>query len=92
LIDLLAAPQTALPLRPETKNRLRIKREQLDVELRRDAEREQRELEDEARRSEKKREKDEAMIGMSGSEQRKVMEKEQKRAIRKAQGKMVKRA
>jgi hypothetical protein len=95
LIDLLSAQSPNQPgyftLRPETKTRLRTRRDTLEVELRKDAEREQREMEDEARRTEKKREKDEAMSGMSGNEQRKALEKEQKRAMRKAQGKMVKR-
>jgi len=95
LIDLLSASapnQTGyLNLRPETKNRLKTRRETLEAELRKDAEREQKEIEEEARRSEKKKEKDEAMSGMSGHGQRKALEKEQKRALRKAQGKMVKR-
>lgn len=68
----------------------KIKRTRLEVEkdLQKEAEKEKKELEEEARSKKKKEDEDKKMEGLSAKEQAKRKEVEEKRARRKAQGKM----
>lgn len=79
-------------LRPETKTKLRKIREDLDKDLKADSEREKKEEVSQAAEDKKaaKRRAEEERIGkLPASEQRKILEKERKRSIRKTQGKSI---
>jgi hypothetical protein len=87
----------ALPrvtLRPETKTKLRKTREDLDRDLKEEANREKTEeaaqaLED--KKAAKRRAEEERISRLSASEQQKIIEREKKRALRKQQGKVVRK-
>src|ERR1700761_6338799 len=70
LIEMLGSNPPSL--RPETKLRLRQRRDELEVELKKDAEREEKEIAEDTKRTEKKTKKDEMIASMSAAEQKKV--------------------
>ncbi|KAF9453011.1 DUF1682-domain-containing protein [Macrolepiota fuliginosa MF-IS2] len=79
-------------LRPETKTKLRRIREDLDKELKADAEKDKKEEAEQARqdrKAAKKKAEDERVSKLSAAEQRKHLEKEKKKAMRKTQGRIV---
>jgi len=78
-------------LRPETKAKLKKFREELDKELKADAEKEKKEEAEQAvqdRNTAKKRAEEERISKLSAAEQRKYLEKEKKKALRKSQGRI----
>lgn len=95
LADALAGPKSALTnLRPETKTKLRKRRDELDSELRAEAEREAKEAEKEAKdnalAAKRQAEKD-RIANLPATEQQKILERERKRQLRKQQGKVVRK-
>jgi hypothetical protein len=59
-------------LRPETKKKLRQRRDEVEQEMRKDQEKEEKEAAEETKRNEKKSKKDETIASMSAAEQQKV--------------------
>ena len=90
LIDQLEAPGK-ITFKPETRTKLRKTREEVDESLRREAEAEKREEAEEEKAREKKRKEEERLNRLSAADQKKELEKERKRALRKVQGKVVKK-
>ncbi|KAF8592328.1 DUF1682-domain-containing protein [Ramaria rubella] len=88
LIDLLDAK---LPLRPETKSKLKTRRDEVDADLVKEAKKERNEEQEDNKRAAKKKAEEEKIARLSASEQKKLEEKERKKALRKQQGKMVSR-
>ncbi|EAU84796.2 hypothetical protein CC1G_00315 [Coprinopsis cinerea okayama7 len=78
-------------LRPETKVKLKKVREETDKKLKEEAEREKREEEAEAKAAAKRKAQEERMSKLSAADQRKELERERKRNIRKQQGKVVRK-
>ncbi|KAG6821261.1 hypothetical protein H0H93_002371 [Arthromyces matolae] len=81
-------------LRPETKNKLKKVREELDKSLKADAEKEKKEEEQQAaedRKAAKRKLEEERVAKLPAAEQQKYLEKERKRLLRKAQGKVVRK-
>lgn len=79
-------------LRPETKAKLRKVREELDKELKADAEKGKKEEMEQAvqdRKAAKKRAEEDRISKLSAAEQRKYLEKERKKSMRKTQGRVV---
>lgn len=72
-------------LRPETRSKLKKTREELDRALKEEAGREKKEEEEEAKSAKKKKADEERMAKLSPVEQRKELEKEKKRQMRKVQ-------
>ncbi|KIP10601.1 hypothetical protein PHLGIDRAFT_33815 [Phlebiopsis gigantea 11061_1 CR5-6] len=81
----------AQSLRPETRTKLRATREKLEKELLEESSRDQREEEEEKRAAAKKKAVDERLSRLSAAEQKKELEKEKRRMLRKTQGKIAKR-
>lgn len=79
----LSLPTTSLPLTVPRK--LRATRKDWDTLLEKERTKEAVEEEEEKRRAEKRRVEEERVRGLSAQEQAKVLEKERKRAMRKAQ-------
>lgn len=77
-----------ISLRPETKSKLKKTREEIDKNIKEEAEKEKKEEEAEAKAAAKKRARDEYISKLSATEQQKELEKERKRNLRKAQGKV----
>ncbi|KXN89572.1 Coiled-coil domain-containing protein 47 [Leucoagaricus sp. SymC.cos] len=79
-------------VRPETKAKLRKVREELDKELKADAEKSKKEEMEQAvqdRKAAKKRSEEDRISKLSAAEQRKYLEKEKKKAMRRSQGRVV---
>lgn len=79
-------------LRPETKSKLKKTREDIDKQLKEEAEREKKEELSQAKedqRAAKRKADQERIARMSAVEQQKILEKEKKRSLRKAQGKQL---
>ncbi|KAF7775912.1 hypothetical protein Agabi119p4_4305 [Agaricus bisporus var. burnettii] len=79
-------------LRPETKSKLKKIREGLDKDLKADAEKDKKEEVEQAlqdRKAAKKKAEEERIAKLSASEQRKYLEKEKKRSMRRTQGRVV---
>ena len=89
LIDALEAGRFAL--RPETRAKLRKTREELDEQLRREAEAERKEEAEIDKAAARKKAQEERLAKLSAAEQKKELERERKRQFRKAQGKVVKK-
>ncbi|GLB33827.1 putative protein of unknown function (DUF1682) [Lyophyllum shimeji] len=90
LIDSLST----VNLRPETKTKLKKTRDELDKTLKADAEKEKKEELEQAaedRKAAKRRAEEERIAKLPAAEQQKVLEKERKRALRKTQGKVVRK-
>ncbi|PIL37167.1 hypothetical protein GSI_00859 [Ganoderma sinense ZZ0214-1] len=75
-------------LRPETRSKLRKAREDVEKQLREDAQREKKEEEEEEKAAARKKARDERVSKLSAAEQQKVLEREKKRLLRKSQGKV----
>jgi hypothetical protein len=83
-----------LQLRPESRAKIAKKREEADKELAKEIkEREQEALQEagEDKKALKKRAEDERISKLSAAEQAKVLEKERKRALKKTQGKVIRK-
>jgi len=83
-----------LNLRPETKTKLKKIREDLDKDLKEESEREKNEELSQAaddKKAAKRKAEEERVAKLSAAEQRKYLEKERKRSIRKSQGKVVRK-
>ncbi|KAG7449200.1 DUF1682-domain-containing protein [Guyanagaster necrorhizus] len=81
-------------LRPETKNKLRKSREELEKTLNQEAEREEKEKKEEVnedKRAERRRKEEERIGKLSSAEQQKYLERERKRSLRKSQGRTVRK-
>ena len=78
----------AAQLRPETKSKLKKYREQVEKEISEEAKREQREEEEEKRLAAKRKAEEERLSKLSAAEQKKAMDREKKRAMRKNQTRM----
>ncbi|KAK0491041.1 hypothetical protein IW261DRAFT_1413438 [Armillaria novae-zelandiae] len=83
-----------ITLRPETKNKLRKSREDLEKILKQEAEREEKEKKEEVnedKRAEKRRKEEERIGKLSAAEQQKYLDRERKRNLRKSQGRTVRK-
>ncbi|CAL1700641.1 unnamed protein product [Somion occarium] len=74
-------------LRPETRTKLRKAREEVDKQLKEESEKEKKEEAAEEKTAAKKKAEEERVSKLSAAEQKKALEREKKRAIRKTQGK-----
>ncbi|GJJ07468.1 hypothetical protein Clacol_001670 [Clathrus columnatus] len=88
LIDVL---DSKLPLRPETKLKLKTRREEVEEELKKEARKEKDDEQEENKRLAKKKAEEEKLARLSATEQKKFEEKERKKALRRQQGKLVSR-
>ncbi|KAJ7904536.1 hypothetical protein B0H14DRAFT_3103334 [Mycena olivaceomarginata] len=91
--DLIAAMFPFVALRPETKTKLRKVREENDKDIKKEAERDKKEEEAEAleaKKAAKRRAEEERISKLSAAEQKKIIERERKRSIRKSQSKVAK--
>ena len=75
-------------LRPETKTKLKAIREKVEKEIKEDAVKEQREEAEAEKAAAKKKAGEEKLSKLSAAEQKKALEREKKRAMRKTQGKL----
>ncbi|KAK7695823.1 hypothetical protein QCA50_000461 [Cerrena zonata] len=75
-------------LRPETRTKLKKAREDIEKQLKEESEREKKEEAAEEKAAAKKKAEEERLSKLSASEQKKVLEREKKRAMRKTQGKV----
>ncbi|KAJ7068295.1 hypothetical protein C8F01DRAFT_1017518 [Mycena amicta] len=78
-------------LRPETKIKLRKVREEIDLDIKKEAERDKKEEEAEAlegKKAAKRKAEEERITKLSAAEQQKVLEREKRRSIRKQQVKV----
>ncbi|KAI5124997.1 hypothetical protein M0805_007421 [Coniferiporia weirii] len=89
LIDALESPKFSL--RPETRTKLRKTREEIDDTLRKEAEAGRREEAELDKAAARKKAEDERIGKLSAAEQKKELERDRKRQVRKAQGKTVKK-
>ncbi len=83
-----------ITLRPETKNKLRKSREDLEKILKQEAGREEKEKKEEVnedKRAEKRRKEEERIGKLSATEQQKYLDRERKRNLRKSQGRTVRK-
>lgn len=74
-------------LKPETRTKLKKVREDVDKQLAEEAKKEKKEEEAEKKAAAKKKAEEERLSKLSAAEQKKVLDREKKRAIRKAGGK-----
>ncbi|KAH8105825.1 DUF1682-domain-containing protein [Cristinia sonorae] len=74
-------------LRPETRSKLKKAREELDKELKEELAKEKREEQAEEKAAAKRKAEEERLSRLSASEQKKALEREKKRLMRKTQGK-----
>ncbi|KAF9821171.1 hypothetical protein IEO21_00779 [Rhodonia placenta] len=75
-------------LRPETRVKLRKIREEVDKEIREDAVKEKREEQAEEKAAAKRKAEEERLSRLSAADQKKAMDREKKRAMRKSQGRV----
>jgi hypothetical protein len=87
LVDTKISPA----LRPETKTKLKKTREDLDKQLKLDSAKDQKEEAADEKRAAKRREEEARIAKLSASEQKKILERERKRSMRKTQGKVTAR-
>ncbi|KAH7914334.1 DUF1682-domain-containing protein [Hygrophoropsis aurantiaca] len=78
-------------LRPETKNKVRKVREEVDKEIREEAVKEKREEAAEDKKAAKRKAEQERISKLSAAEQKKILERDRKRAMKKSQGKVVRK-
>ncbi|KAF7301687.1 hypothetical protein MIND_00734200 [Mycena indigotica] len=82
---------TKVTLRPETKIKLKKVREEVDADIKREAERDKKEEEAEAleaKKAAKRRAEEERIAKLPAAEQQKILEREKRRSIRKQQVKV----
>jgi len=84
LVDIVGT-KLGSALRPETKNKLKKVREDLDKQLKVEATKEQKEEAEDTKRAAKRRQEQERISRLSAAEQQKIVERDRKRAMRKAQ-------
>ncbi|KAJ7908343.1 hypothetical protein B0H13DRAFT_2017186 [Mycena leptocephala] len=80
-------------LRPETKTKLKKVREETDKDIKKEAERDKKEEEAEAleaKKAAKRRAEEDRIAKLSAGDQKKILERERKRSIRKQQSKVAK--
>ncbi|KAJ7095409.1 hypothetical protein B0H15DRAFT_829444 [Mycena belliarum] len=80
-----------IALRPETKNKLKKIREEIEKDIKLESERDKKEEEAEAleaKKAAKRKAEEERIAKLSAADQKKILEKERKRSIRKQQGKV----
>jgi len=80
-------------LRPETKTKLKKVREENEKDIKKEAERDKKEEEAEAleaKKAAKRRAEEERIAKLSAADQKKILERERKRSIRKSQSKVAK--
>ncbi|TFK91809.1 DUF1682-domain-containing protein [Polyporus arcularius HHB13444] len=75
-------------LRPETRNKLKKIRDEVEKEIREEAAKEKREEEEEEKAAARKKARDEKLSKLSAAEQQKALDREKKRLLRKSQGKV----
>ncbi|KAH9938140.1 DUF1682-domain-containing protein [Fomitopsis serialis] len=75
-------------LRPETKNKLKKVREDIEKQIREEAKREQKEEEEEKRAAAKRKAEEDRLSRLSAADQKKELDREKKRAMRKTQTRM----
>ncbi|KAH9482680.1 UPF0674 endoplasmic reticulum membrane protein C2G5.01 [Psilocybe cubensis] len=80
-----------ISLRPETKSKLKRFREDMDKALKEDAEKEAKEEAQDAKIAAKRKAEQERIAKLSAADQKKELEKERKRTLRKSQGKVVRK-
>lgn len=91
LVMQLADALPKLTLRPETKTKLKRTRDEVDKELKEELVKDKREEDAEEKKAAKRRAEQERVARLSAAEQKRVLEREKKRNLRKAQGKMATR-
>ncbi|RXW25247.1 hypothetical protein EST38_g607 [Candolleomyces aberdarensis] len=79
---------TKLNLRPETKTKLKKAREETDKLIKEEEEKEAREEQLDQKAAEKRKAREERMAKLSAADQKKELDRERKRNMRKAQGKV----
>ncbi|KAF5322090.1 hypothetical protein D9619_000919 [Psilocybe cf. subviscida] len=78
-------------LRPETKNKLKKIREEAEKDIKDESEKEKKEEEAEAKAAAKRQAEQERIAKLSAADQKKEIEKERKRLLRKSQGKSIRK-
>lgn len=78
-------------LRPETKNKLRKVREDVDREIAEEAVKEKKEEAIEEKKAAKRKAEQDRISRLSAAEQKKILERDRKRALKKSQGKVVRK-
>jgi len=78
-------------LRPETKNKLRKVREDVDKEIVAEAVKEKKEEAVEEKKAAKRKAEQDRISRLSAAEQKKILERDRKRALKKSQGKVVRK-
>jgi len=78
-------------LRPETKSKLKKTRDELDKQLKIDSAKEQKEEAADEKRATKRREEEARIARLSAAEQKKIMDRDRKRSMRKTQGKLARK-
>ncbi|KAF8559089.1 DUF1682-domain-containing protein [Imleria badia] len=90
LVDLLAAGK--IVLRPETKGKIRKAREDVEKEIKEDEVKEKKEEAAEDKKAAKRKAEQDRIAKLSAAEQKKLLDRNHKRAMRKSQGKVVRKA
>ncbi|KAG6378534.1 DUF1682-domain-containing protein [Boletus reticuloceps] len=90
LVDILAAGKVSL--RPETKAKIRKVREDIEKEIREEEIREKKEEAAEDKKAAKRKAEQDKIARLSPVEQKKLLERNQKRALKKSQAKVVRKA
>ncbi|KDR83722.1 hypothetical protein GALMADRAFT_236069 [Galerina marginata CBS 339.88] len=80
-----------ISLRPETKSKLKRAREEVDKEIKEEAEKDAKEEALDAKLAAKRKAEEERISKLSAADQKKELEKDRKRALRKSQGKVVRK-
>ncbi|KAJ8595991.1 DUF1682-domain-containing protein [Rhizopogon salebrosus TDB-379] len=83
---------TKMNLRPETRVKMKKLREDVDREIREDAVKEKKEEVAEDRKVAKRKAEQERVSRLSAAEQKKILDRERKRALKRSQGKVVRKA
>lgn len=89
LVDLLATGRVTF--RPETRAKIRKIREDVEKTVKEEEEKEKREEVLEDRRSAKRKAEEERFAKLGAADQKKALERERKRALKKSQGKLVRK-
>ncbi|KAH7887722.1 DUF1682-domain-containing protein [Phlebopus sp. FC_14] len=90
LVDAMAAGK--LVLRPETRAKIKKVREDLDKEIKAQENREKKQELTEDRKAAKRKAEEERVAKLSAAEQKKILERDRKRVLKKSQGKVVRKS
>ncbi|EGO27566.1 hypothetical protein SERLADRAFT_461258 [Serpula lacrymans var. lacrymans S7.9] len=82
---------TKMNLRPETRNKLKKTREEVDKELVKEAQKEKKEEAAEDKKAAKRKAEEDRLSRLSAAEQKKALERDRKRAMKKSQGKVMRK-